>query len=110
MIPNKENKGWHYLAVKKIPILSHGITSKHKGDFYCLNCVRSFRTENKFKFLEKVCKNRDFCEIVMPPEKDNILEPNQYTKLDKQPYITYASTESLIEELGGCANNPENSS
>ena len=37
MSPNEE-KGWHYLAVKKISALLHGITSKNKSDFYCLNC------------------------------------------------------------------------
>ena len=26
MIPNKENKEWHYLAVKKISAVLHGIT------------------------------------------------------------------------------------
>ena len=110
MIPKKENKGWRYLAVKKLAILSHGITSKHKGDFYCFNRLRSFRTENKLKSLEKVCKNRDFCENVMSSEKDDILGPNQYMKLDKMPYIIHADIESLIEELGEYANNPENSS
>ena len=35
MIPNGE--GWHYIAVKKLPALLRGITSKHQGDFYCLN-------------------------------------------------------------------------
>ena len=43
----------------------HKITSKHKGDSYCLNCLHSFRTENKLKCYEKVCKNKDFCGIVM---------------------------------------------
>ena len=47
MIPNEEKKRWHYLAVKMLSTLLHGITSKHKGDFYCLNCLHSFRTENK---------------------------------------------------------------
>ena len=37
MSPNEE-KGWHYLAVKKISALLHGITSKNESDFYCLNC------------------------------------------------------------------------
>ena len=32
MIPNEVNEGWHYLAVKKLSVLLHGITSKH--DFY----------------------------------------------------------------------------
>ena len=63
---------------KKIFALLHGITSKHKGDCYSLNCLHSFRTENKLKSHEKVCKNKDFCGIVMPSEKDKILELNQY--------------------------------
>ena len=48
MIPNEEKKGWHYLAVKKLSALLRGITSQH-GGFYCLNCLHSFRTENKLK-------------------------------------------------------------
>ena len=48
MIPNKEIGGWHYLALK-LSALLHGITAKHKGDFYCLNCPHSFRTESKLK-------------------------------------------------------------
>ena len=110
MIPNEEKEGWHYLTVKKLSALLHRKTSKNKDDFYCLNCLHSFRTENKLKSHEKVCKNKDFCGIVMPSEKDNILEFNQYMKSDKMPYIIYADIESLIRKIDGCANNPENSS
>ena len=46
MIPNKEKEGWHDLLVKDLLALLHEITSKHKGDFDCLNCLHSFRTEN----------------------------------------------------------------
>ena len=42
-IPN--GKWCHYLAVKKLSELLKGITSKHHSDFYCLNCLHSFRTE-----------------------------------------------------------------
>ena len=42
------------------------------GCFYCLNCLRSFRTENKLKSHEKVCTNKDFCGIVVPSEKGYI--------------------------------------
>ena len=45
--------------------------------------------------------------IVMPSEKDNVLELNQYLKSDKMPYIIYADTESLIKKRDGCANNLE---
>ena len=33
MIPNAEKERWHYLAVKTLSALLHGITSKHKGVF-----------------------------------------------------------------------------
>ena len=54
MIPNEEKEGWHYLEVKKLSILLRKITSKYHGDFYCLNCLHSFRTENKLKCHEKI--------------------------------------------------------
>ena len=63
MIPNKEKESWHYLAVKKLTTSLKGITSKHYGDFYCLNCFHFFRTENKLKSHEKLCKNKDFVEL-----------------------------------------------
>ena len=77
MIPNE---GWHYLAVDKISALLKGITSKHDGDFYCLNCL----------------KNKGFCGTVIPLEKDNMLDFNQYMKPDK--YIIYADMEPLIKK------------
>ena len=95
---------------KKLSALLHGITSKHKVDFHCLNCLHSFRTENKLESHEKVCKNKDFYGIVMPSKKDNVLEFNQYMKSDKMPYIIYADIESLIRKTDGCTNSPENSS
>ena len=39
-----------------------------------------------------------------------MLEPIQYIKSDKAPFIIYADRECLIEKIDGCKNNPENSS
>ena len=60
MITNGEQ--WHYIALKSVrtddgvnqPIQSlsrlyRGITANHYGDFYCLNCLHSFRTDNVLK-------------------------------------------------------------
>ena len=110
MIPNKGKEGWHYLAVKKLYILWRGVTSKHCGDFCCLNCLHTFTTENKLKSHEKVCKNKDFCGIVMPTENNKISKFNQYLKSDRMPHIIYADLECLIKKIDGCENNPENSS
>ena len=55
MIPNGE--GWNYLELKRLSVLLQGITSKHYGSFYCLNCIHSFATENKRQSHKKVCEN-----------------------------------------------------
>ena len=73
-----------------------------------MNCLNSFKTENKLRSHEIVCKNKDFCGI--PSEKDKILEFNQYMKPDKIPYIIYADIESLIRKVDWWANNPQKSS
>ena len=39
-----DSEKWHYLAVKNFSVLLRGITAKHVGDFYCLNCFRSYTT------------------------------------------------------------------
>ena len=46
IIPNEEKEEWHHLAVIKLSALLHGITYCIT---YCLNCLHSFRTENKLK-------------------------------------------------------------
>ena len=65
---------WHYLTIKNISRLLRGITSNHNGDFYCLNCLHSYRTKSKLKKKEKICKNHDFCKLKMPDVDNNILE------------------------------------
>ena len=94
---------------KKISALLHGKASKPKGTFYRLNCLYSFIMENKLKFHENVCK-KDIYGIVMPSEKENVLEFNQYMISDKMACIIYVDIESLIEKIDRCANNPEKSS
>ena len=52
-----DGKKWHYLAVKSLPALFMGITSKCEGDFYYLNCFCSYRTENKLKKYKNTKRN-----------------------------------------------------
>ena len=46
-----DGKKWHYLAVTKLSALLKGTTSKHKGDFYCLNCFYAYTTRNSDNWL-----------------------------------------------------------
>ena len=107
MISNEEKGRWHYLAVKKLSALLRGITSKHHGDFYCLNCFHSFATQNKLQLHKRVCENKDFCNVNMLPDDTKILGFNQYQKSDKTPFIIYADLECIIEKIDGCKNNPQ---
>ena len=87
MITNGEK--WHYIALKSertddgfnCPISSlsrlfRGITSNHNGDFYCLNCLHSFRTDNVLKRHERLCDNNDYCSVEMPTQANNTLKYN----------------------------------
>ena len=46
----------HYLAIKNLSGLLRGITSNHNDDFYCLNCLHSYRTICKLKNMKKYVK------------------------------------------------------
>ena len=60
-----DSEKWHYIALKSEPTddgftrlikrlskLFRGITSNHDGDFYCLNCLHSFRPDNALKNMK----------------------------------------------------------
>ena len=59
---------------KKLSALLRGITSKLYDDFYCLNCIHSFRTKKKLESYNKVCENKDFCNVIMASAEFKRLE------------------------------------
>ena len=85
------------------------ITSKHDGDFYCLNYLHLFRTENKLKEHENVCENHDYCCIEMPKKGRNILKYHHGEKAMKVSFIIYVDTESLLEKTDTWYSNLQKS-
>ena len=65
--------------------------SKNHSDFYCLNCLHCFATENKCEAHKKVFENKHFNNVLMYFKDTKILEFNQYQKPDKAPLIIYAN-------------------
>ena len=104
-----DGKKWHYLVVKSLSALLRVITSKHVGDFYCLNCFHSYSTKNKLKKHERVCNDHDYCYVEMPNEDHKILKYNHGEKSLKTPAIIYADLECLLEKMHPCQNNPKKS-
>ena len=100
-----DGEKWHYLAVKSLSALFRGITSNHKGDFYCLNCFQSYTTENKLKKHKKVCENHDYCYVEMNEKDNKVLKYNYGEKSMKIPFIIYADLESLLEKMNTCHNS-----
>ena len=47
-----------------------------------MNCLHSLATEKKTESHNKVCENKDFCNVMMPSEDTKIVEFNQYQKSD----------------------------
>ena len=102
MISNGKNR--HYLAVKSLSRLLRGITSNHDGDYYCLNCFHSYRTENKLNVDKNICENNKYCNIEMPSPNNNIIKYNQGDKSLKLPFIIYADLECLLKKIDICHN------
>ena len=71
--------------------LFRGITSKHEGDFYCLNCFYSKQkyksTKDELEKHKNVCQNHDYCYVEMPKEDNKILKYNHGEKSMKVPFI-----------------------
>ena len=90
--------------------LLKGITSKHKEDFFCLNCFHSYSTKEKLKKHRNVFENHDYSYVEMPEKDNKILKYNYGEKSMKVPFIIYADLESLLEKINTCHNNTEKSS
>ena len=115
-------KKWHYIALKSEPTedgfnhpirslsrLSNGITLNHNGDFYCLNCSHSFRTDNALKKHERLCDNNGYCSVEMPIQFNKTLIYNYGEKSLRTPFVIYADLECLLLKQQSCQNNPNES-
>ena len=108
MITNNENN-WHYVAIKNMSRLIGGVTSDNHGDFFCRNCMHSYRTKNALKKHERLCNNHNHCETIMPKPGKNILKFRSYDKSTHIPHIIYADLEAIKKEIQSCQPNPKDS-
>ena len=105
-----DGKKWHYLAVKSLSRLLQGIASNHDDEYYCMNCLYSFRTENKLKSHENLCKDYNYCHMIMLEKDDNILKYNQGKKSFKTPFVIYTVTKLFLIKICTFDNKPEGTS
>ena len=104
-----DGEKWDYIALKSertdegfnrpirsLSRLFRGITGNQNGDFYSLNCLHSFRTDNPLKRHERLCDNNDCCHVEMPTKNNKILKYNHGEKSLKVPFTIYADLECLL--------------
>ena len=96
MISDGEKK--HYLYVKKLSVLSRGITSKDNGDVYCMNCFKSFRTKSKLEIHKKICENRDYCIVKMHNNENKAVMYKYSQKSKRVPLVIYSDIECLVKK------------
>ena len=76
--------------MKSTSELLRGITSKHNGDFYCLNCFDLYTTEKKLREHQRICSDHDFCYLNMPDDDNKILKYIPGKKSLKVPFVICA--------------------
>ena len=86
-----------------------GIPSNNHGDFYCLNCLHSFRTHNALKKHERLRENNDYCSVEMPTKFNKTLKYNYGEKSLKTPFALYVDLEFLLLKQQSCQNNSNRS-
>ena len=104
-----DGEKWHYLTVKSLSRLPYGITSNHHGDFYCLGCLHSFRTDSALKQHKRFCGNHDYCCVDMPDKGETILKYYSWEKSSIAPFPLYADFEYLLIKELPFTNNSEKS-
>ena len=119
MITN--GKKSHYIALKSertddgfngpirsLSRLFRRVTSIHDKDFYCQNCLHSFKTDNAIEKHERLCDN-DYCSVEMPTKFNKTLKYNHGEKSLRIPFVIYADLECLLLKQLSCQNNPNES-
>ena len=114
-----DGEKWHYTALKSEPAedgfnrsirglsrLFNGITSNRNRDFYCLNCLHSFRTDKALKKHESLCENNDYTSVEIPTKINKILKYNHGEKSLKTPFVIYVDLECLLLNQQSRQNNP----
>ena len=101
MITN-DDISWHYFAVKKLSRSLRGITSNHNGNFYCLNCLHSYRTEKNFKNMKKYAK---IMSIAVQKCQKKILKYNSGENSLKAPFTIYEDLGCILTKIHICQND-----
>ena len=99
---------WHSFAIRSLPASLRDVASTHNGDYYCLNCLDSYRTKKKVKEHEEICIKNHYGLNKKPTEKNKYISSTPGKNIFKNPFIIYADLESLLYSISTCDNTKDN--
>ena len=84
--------------VRTLSRLLREITSNHNGDFYCLNCFHSFRTD-ELERHKRLSDKHDYYYVEMSTKYNKIFKNNHGGKSLKALFIIIADLECILAIL-----------
>ena len=85
------------------------ISSNAHENYYCFGCFHSFRCKSTLEKHTQLCKDNDFCKIILPEERDNIKKHEMGSKALKMNFILYVDLECLLVNYDTCLNTSNKS-
>ena len=62
-----------------------------------MNCLYSFRIKNKLKSHENVCKDHDYCDMIIPKEDNSVLKFN-HAKIFEEPMLSMQTENCYLKK------------
>ncbi|XP_058986228.1 uncharacterized protein LOC131806274 [Musca domestica] len=101
LLHNEEN--FHYILVMDMSCLMRSQFTSHKEKgYFCFGCLQCFHDENKCMTHKKQC-GKVVCAL--PNKKEAVLKFVNHKKKDKVPFVIYADSESVLEDVQEDENN-----
>ncbi|XP_065363259.1 uncharacterized protein LOC135956640 [Calliphora vicina] len=98
----------HYIWIKNISRLIRSQQTKHESKiFVCDDCLQHFHHQDKLDLHQKICSQLVF--RVPTPDK-SILEFKNYKNKFDVPFVIYADSECIFENIQTCIPNGNKSS
>ena len=94
---NAEERNFHYVWIKELSrLVSSQVSSRNKKLYLCDRCLHFFISKDRLTEHERGCNRFNKCKIVLPTEKDNILEFRNFRYKEKVPFTIYGDFESIL--------------
>lgn len=99
IIENLNTSYYHFAYIKNLSRLIHKQVGHLKNkNWFCERCLNHFKTDYALQKHFIDCRNMNTCKIVLPTEKDKILQFKNFKNKESVPFVIYADFECILSE------------